>query len=520
MEQPPGAASPSPSQPQHQVLVDTEVHGTEGRRVKVIVSEFHGKAPPSTARSQGDESAAQPVGMSALSSVFTLCNSAIGAGVLSLPFAFKHSGLVGGVVLCVLVGAAEAFTLYVLSKFAERYQADSYGSLVRKTLGRKLMALLATIMVVYLLGSCIVYLIIIGDTFSALGALYFGPSSPSRNAIIMVLGLAVLLPLCLVRKLGHLASLSAAAVVGFWYTAGVVAVVGSMQAYSRWPNPMEGVALIKWDLAALYAVPIVCFGFNCHANVVSIFSELTDEAEQSLITSLPSSPRDYRALPALAPRPATYKLINMLSVIITGIMVILVGYVIVGCAGYVGYPDTVGGNVLNALPADNIFVQVAQAFIGLVVMGHFPLTHHPARTGMQDILTLMGHHTPPMIVSDIFTMLFVGGSVGVSLVVTSLGDALHIIGGTAASFMIFFLPGLMLINAAVVKESSAQLDASMRDPSKREGLNEALLRQAVAQGIKKTGIVYSPGKQWVAGVFLVVMSVVVLAITLATLHSG
>lgn len=32
-------------------------------------------------------------GSSSMSSVFTLCNSAIGAGVLSLPFAFRLSGI-------------------------------------------------------------------------------------------------------------------------------------------------------------------------------------------------------------------------------------------------------------------------------------------------------------------------------------------------------------------------------------------------------------------------------------------
>lgn len=32
-------------------------------------------------------------GSSSMSSVFTLCNSAIGAGVLSLPYAFRYSGV-------------------------------------------------------------------------------------------------------------------------------------------------------------------------------------------------------------------------------------------------------------------------------------------------------------------------------------------------------------------------------------------------------------------------------------------
>lgn len=38
--------------------------------------------------------------------------------------------------------------------------------------------------------------------------------------------------------------------------------------------------------------------------------------------------------------------------------------------------------------------------------------------------------------------------------VTDLGSVLHMIGGTAAAFIIFFLPGLLLVNAAIVKLDS------------------------------------------------------------------
>ena len=48
------------------------------------------------------------------------------------------AGLVGCFVMCIILAAAEAFTLYVLSKMAERYQGKTYGLLVRKALGRKL----------------------------------------------------------------------------------------------------------------------------------------------------------------------------------------------------------------------------------------------------------------------------------------------------------------------------------------------------------------------------------------------
>ena len=38
--------------------------------------------------------------------------------------------------------------------------------------------------------------------------------------------------------------------------------------------------------------------------------------------------------------------------------------------------------------------------------------------------------------------------------VSDLGQVLHMVGGTAASFMIFFLPGMLLVNAAIVKHSN------------------------------------------------------------------
>lgn len=67
------------------------------------------------------------------------------------------SGLIGGLLLCVVVGTVEALTLYVLSKFAERYSAVTYVELVRRALGRKLAALLSVMLVVAMFGACIAY---------------------------------------------------------------------------------------------------------------------------------------------------------------------------------------------------------------------------------------------------------------------------------------------------------------------------------------------------------------------------
>ena len=57
---------------------------------------------------------------------------------------------------------------YVISKFAERYEARSYGQLVRRALGRKLALSLRLVLSSYLCGSCVAYMVIVGDCFTPL----------------------------------------------------------------------------------------------------------------------------------------------------------------------------------------------------------------------------------------------------------------------------------------------------------------------------------------------------------------
>ena len=49
--------------------------------------------------------------------------------------------------------------------------------------------------------------------------------------------------------------------------------------------------------------------------------------------------------------------------------------------------------------------------------------------------------------------------------VTDLGQVLHMVGGTAASYMIFFLPGMLLLNAAIVKRTASMMDLEAAEVS-------------------------------------------------------
>lgn len=95
------------------IAADAAVHGvtSTGAMATVVVED----APAASARS----------------SVLTLINSSIGAGIVALPLAFSCTGWAGGLVAVAFIACTEGFTLYVLARCAESTGARTYGALVR-----------------------------------------------------------------------------------------------------------------------------------------------------------------------------------------------------------------------------------------------------------------------------------------------------------------------------------------------------------------------------------------------------
>lgn len=73
---------------------------------------------------------------------------------------------------------------------------------------------------------------------------------------------------------------------------------------------------------------------------------------------------------------------------------------------------------------------------------------------LQDLFDAVGNvrHVPRWL-SSLLTCCFVASTVGTAMLVTDLGAVLHMIGGTVAAFMVFLLPGLLLMNAAIIKHT-------------------------------------------------------------------
>ena len=94
-------------------------------------------------------------------SIFSLCASAIGSGVLSLPYVLKLCGYVQGLAFMVLGACGALISLRMLATLAVEHNLPNFSKIAIKAGGDGLNLLLSVMIMVFMFGSCISYQIIV-----------------------------------------------------------------------------------------------------------------------------------------------------------------------------------------------------------------------------------------------------------------------------------------------------------------------------------------------------------------------
>jgi amino acid permease len=98
-------------------------------------------------------------------SIFSLCASAIGSGVLSLPYVLRLCGWVLGLSFIFVGAIAAVWSNTILAELAVDNKLANLSQLAIKAGGTKLEKSLSWMILVYMFGSCISYQIIITSLF-------------------------------------------------------------------------------------------------------------------------------------------------------------------------------------------------------------------------------------------------------------------------------------------------------------------------------------------------------------------
>ncbi|XP_049642088.1 sodium-coupled neutral amino acid transporter 7 [Suncus etruscus] len=367
---------------------------------------------------------------STLGAIFIVVNACLGAGLLNFPAAFSTAGgVAAGVTLQMGMLVFIISGLVILGYCSQASNERTYQEVVWAACGKLMGVLCEVAIAVYTFGTCIAFLIIIGDQQDKIIAVMTkapegagsGPWYTDRKFTISLTAFLFILPLSIPREIGFQKYASFLSVVGTWYVTAIVIIK------YIWPDNevIPGAVLTRptsW-VAMFNAMPTICFGFQCHVSSVPVFNSMQQ------------------------PNVKTW------GWVVTAAMVIaLAVYLGTGICGFLTFGAAVNPDVLLSYPSEDVAVAVARAFIILSVLTSYPILHFCGRAVVEG-LWLRYQGTP--VEEDVgrerrrrllqtFTWFLL--TLLLALFIPDIGRVISVVGGLAACF-IFVFPGLCLIQA-------------------------------------------------------------------------
>ncbi|KAL3244764.1 hypothetical protein MRX96_018571 [Rhipicephalus microplus] len=340
-------------------------------------------------------------GSSWISAVFLIINAALGAGLLNFPHAFDQAGgiavalSVQAVLLVFVVGA-----LLVLAYCARQHDCATYQEVVLRSLW--------------------------GDFSDRIFASLYGPSYcihwfMHRDFIIVTASIVLILPMCFSRKIDFLKYPSMFGVLAALYLVLLVVVqyfVGESKSPGTRssPNTLEDV---------LTAVPVVCFGYQCHVSSVPIYSCLEDR------------------------RLSTFAKAVVSATVLTALL-----YTVAGVFGYLTFGEGVAGDILELYDARQPLVLVGILAMALKIITTYPILIFCGRTAVDDLygqfrsLDEDAKRKRELFRRIAIVSIWFCTTVVLACLVPNISIVIRTIGSLAATF-IFVFPGLCLLFVSV-----------------------------------------------------------------------
>lgn len=298
-----------------------------------------------------------------ISSVINLLNTIVGAGVLAMPLAMSHMGMVLGVIVILWAGLTAGFGLYLQTRCAAYLErgSSSFFALSQITYPNAAIIFDAAI-AVKCFGVGVSYLIIIGDLMPGV---VLGFTSEDGLAPFLIdrhfwvtAFMLVVIPLSYLRRLDSLKYTSVIALISIGYL--VILVVYHFTEKDTLPDGhySSPLRIFKWagPVEALSSFPVIIFAYTCHQNMFSILNEISNNSH--FRTSM---------------------------VVFASIGTAAAIYILVAITGYISFGNDVGGNIV-AQYAPSVSATIGRAAIVVLVMFSYPLQVHPCRASVDAVL--------------------------------------------------------------------------------------------------------------------------------------
>uniref|UniRef100_A0A8C1GBU8 Sodium-coupled neutral amino acid transporter 7 n=1 Tax=Cyprinus carpio TaxID=7962 RepID=A0A8C1GBU8_CYPCA len=362
-------------------------------------------------------------GTSVLGAVFIVVNAALGAGLLNFPAAFNMAGgVTAGVTLQMSMMVFIITGLVILAYCSQVSNETTYQEVIRAVCGKVLGVVCELAIAVYTFGTCIAFLIIIGDQLDKhIDMSKYSHWYTDRKFTITLTSVLIILPLSIPKEIGFQKYASTLSVIGTWYVT-IIIIVKYI-----WPDKDVSPGIIPVSPASwtdvFNAMPTICFGFQCHVSSVPVFNSMKK--------------------PEIRP---------WWAVVTVSMIICLFVYTGTGVCGFLSFGSSVSQDVLMSYPSDDIAVAIARAFIIICVVTSYPILHFCGRAVLEGLwLRFKGEEVETDVARErrrriLQTLVWFCLTLILALFIPDIGRVISLIGGLAACF-IFVFPGLCLIQA-------------------------------------------------------------------------
>jgi sodium-coupled neutral amino acid transporter 11 len=183
---------------------------------------------------------------SILGGSFNLVNTIIGSGIIGLPFAISSCGFGLGIFLLTFVAWLIYWSCVLLVKCGLKTGHLDFEELAEHSFGLLGYILVSLFMLIFCFGAMVAYFVVIGDSIPPVVQLYHPDLEiTSRPILIVLFGVILVLPLCLLKDLTSLAKTSAVSITCDILIIFIVLIVGPGQAKD------QGIVLTQQSLGGV-----------------------------------------------------------------------------------------------------------------------------------------------------------------------------------------------------------------------------------------------------------------------------
>ncbi|OXB57883.1 hypothetical protein ASZ78_009489 [Callipepla squamata] len=354
-------------------------------------------------------------GLSSAGAVFIMLKSALGAGLLSFPWAFSKAGGAMPAILVELGSLVFLVSGLVVLGYAAALSAQpTYQGVVRAVCGPAAGRLCELCFLLNLFMIAVALLRVVGDQLEKLcDSLYppgtLGEGSPwyvdQRFTLPVLCGL-VIFPLSVPREIGFQKHSSVLGTLAACYLTLVIVLKYRLQGGSLGP-PQAARPQRASSWASMFSViPTICFGFQCHEACVAIYSSMRNQSFS-----------------------------HWVAVSVLSMLICLLIYSLTGLYGYLTFGEDVAPDILMSYPGNDPIVIVARLLFGVSIVTIYPIVVLLGRSVVQDLwahpklratLASEGHEWQSRVA---LTISWMAATLAIALFVPDIGKVIELIGG-------------------------------------------------------------------------------------------